>query len=82
MQKEADQRKFVIPATESVAPATGVSKSAVKSIEKEMLNFQAGAPTSYSTLKRRNFFKIYKYRSLFQTNCLKALDMYRRLSKN
>jgi hypothetical protein len=59
-QKEADQRKFVIPVTkayERVAPATGVSKSTVKSIAKEMLNLQAGAATSYSTPKRDTFFK-------------------------
>jgi hypothetical protein len=33
MQKEADQHKFVIPVTkvyERVAPATGVTKSAIK----------------------------------------------------
>jgi Na+-transporting NADH:ubiquinone oxidoreductase subunit NqrC len=85
MQKETDQRKFVIPVTkvhERVASTPGVSKSAAKSIKKEMLNLQAGAATSYSTPKRnRNFFFICKYRSLFQNNCLKGLDRYR-LSEN
>jgi hypothetical protein len=55
MQKEADRRQFVIPVTkvhECVASATGVSKSALKIIKKEMLNVQAGAATSYSTPKR------------------------------
>jgi hypothetical protein len=49
MQKEADKRQFVIPVMkvhERVASATGVSKSAVKSIKKEMLNMQAGTATS------------------------------------
>jgi hypothetical protein len=60
IQKEADQCKFVIPVTkvhEHVAHTTGVSKSAVKSMKKEMLNVQAGVATSYSTPKRnRNLF--------------------------
>jgi transposase len=37
---------------ERVTSATGVSKSALKIIKKEMLNMQAGAATSYSTPKR------------------------------
>jgi hypothetical protein len=55
MQKEADERKFVIPVSkvhERVASATGVSKSSLKTIRKEMINLQAGATTSYSTPKR------------------------------
>jgi hypothetical protein len=57
MQEEADRRQFVIPVTkvhERVASATGVSKSALKSIKKEMLNMQAGATTSYSTPRRNS----------------------------
>jgi hypothetical protein len=56
MQKEANQRQFVIPVTkvhERVAAATDVSKSAVKSIKKKMLNMQAGAATPYSTPKSK-----------------------------
>jgi hypothetical protein len=55
MQEEADRRQFVIPVTkvhERVASASGVSKSALKILQKEMLNVQAGAATSYSRPKR------------------------------
>jgi hypothetical protein len=39
---------------ERIASATGVSRSALKSIKKEMLNMQAGATTSYSTARRNS----------------------------
>jgi hypothetical protein len=54
MQKEADEHKFVIPVSkvhELVTSTTGVSKSSIKTIKKEMLNLQAGAVASYSTPK-------------------------------
>jgi hypothetical protein len=54
MQKEAHQHKFVIPVTkvhERVASPTGVSKSAIKSTKKEMLNFQEWAVNSYNIPK-------------------------------
>jgi hypothetical protein len=61
--ERGSQRQFVIPIRkvhECVASATGVSKSAVKSIKNEMLNMQAGAATSYSTPKRnRNRPRLY-----------------------
>jgi hypothetical protein len=71
MQKEEDEHKFIIPVSklhERVASATGVSKSSITTIKKEMLNLQAGATTSHSTPK------IYKTRLRPCTN-LDDFDM-------
>ncbi|PSN39188.1 hypothetical protein C0J52_14040 [Blattella germanica] len=54
MQEEADNKSFTISVNkvqERVAMAIGVSQSAVKEIKKEMQHFQAGAVSSYNSLK-------------------------------
>jgi len=54
-QKEADQCEFdiaVLKVHECVVSATGVTKNAIKRIEKVLLNLQAEAATSYNTPQR------------------------------